>query len=304
MWGDVNSKADDVESCLDINCLKNSDPNCTRTGGVVNDPGIHFKQYPIETTSGPRYPLGHVPKIKIYVAAFYWSITTMTTLGYGEINASSPKEQIFVMLSIGIGCVIFAYGITNMCTLVANLNSQEVFAQTRSDEIIEWMSNNNVPEIYKKKMMQYFTYKISYSPVYYHEGGQLLFELSPELRKAVLVSHYDPIMTSSPLFALDGRYDKNGIELALEASETARAEMAPVFMPVRPRNMPVMEALIAPMIECLNCEVFFAGEFLVEPDLYVRGLFFIVHGNANLDPASGVTAETLGKGSSYGEVRC
>eukprot|EP01052_Picozoa_sp_SAG31_P085707 SAG31_NODE_46247_length_255_cov_0.666667_1_plen_72_part_01 len=63
------------------------------------------------------------------------------------------------------------------------------------------MSNNSVPDHFKKKVQQYFTYKISESPVFYYDGATLLEELSPELKKAVLVEHYLPILHYSPVFA-------------------------------------------------------------------------------------------------------
>lgn len=233
---------------------------------------------PNEEECKPLHPLGHVQLTVVYWTAFYWSITTMTTLGYSELHATDSAEQRFVMFSIMIGVVVFAYGITNMCTLVANLNAQEVFAQTRSDEIIEWMSNNSVPDHFKKKVQQYFTYKISESPVFYYDGATLLEELSPELKKAVLVEHYLPILHYSPVFAFAT------MEALNDASEDSKL------------------AVVGPIIEALQCEVFFPGETIADVDLFVRGAFFIVHGNVTVVTANGEQL-SLQPGEVYGEVR-
>lgn len=214
-----------------------------------------------------KYPLGHVSKGDIYVSAFYWSITTMTTLGYGEINASDNEEMKYVMVSIAIGCVIFAYGITNMCTLVANLDAQSVFAQGRSDEIIEWMTKNRVPGAMKKKVMQYFTYKTDYSPVFYHEGGGLILELSADLQKELKMSVMVPVLKYSPVFA--GRDDAE----------------------------PIMWHLAG----CLEGQIFAPAEDMVEIGVPLRGMYIIIHGTATIFDVNGETVGGLSALDSYGE---
>eukprot|EP01051_Picozoa_sp_SAG22_P007882 SAG22_NODE_572_length_9005_cov_105.428138_3_plen_814_part_00 len=294
--GPYNEWLDDekyVYSCMDVACLSQPGsgsacqiPNC-KDRTELSPPacedydthsGTWDEKFPEKDSNGNlANPLGHVELYVVYWSAFYWSITTMTTLGYGEINPADSEEQFFVMFAIMIGVVVFAYGITNMCTLVANLNAQEVFAQTRSDEIIEWMSNNNVPDHFKKKVMQYFTYKISYSPVFFYDGETLLEELSPELKKAVLVAHFLPIVQYSALFSF--------------ATSEALADSA-----ATDPKLP----LIGPIIEALQCEVFFPGETIVGLGLYVRGCFFFVHGNVTVTTGKGEQL-SLEPGECYGE---
>jgi len=214
-----------------------------------------------------KYPLGHVKKSAIYTAAFYWSITTMTTLGFGEINGSDTNERYYVMMSIAIGCVIFAYGITNMCTLVANLNTQSVFAQTRADELIEWMTKKRVPAAMKKKVLQYFTHKTDFSPVYYHGKDDLLGELSGKLLTAVTEQTLIPVLQFSVVF--DDNTDP---------------------------------ALLQSLAKKLQAEVYAPAEYLAEVDVVMRGCFLIAGGSASLLAAGDSSVlEQLTQGSSYGE---
>lgn len=43
-----------------------------------------------------------------YIAAIYWAITTMSTIGYGDITADTTTERLVTLVSMCIGASIFA----------------------------------------------------------------------------------------------------------------------------------------------------------------------------------------------------
>ena len=45
-----------------------------------------------------------------YVAAFYWTIMTVTTVGFGDIAAASTVERIYGIFVMMVGATIFAIG--------------------------------------------------------------------------------------------------------------------------------------------------------------------------------------------------
>ena len=49
-----------------------------------------------------------------YLYAFYWSLMTITTIGYGDIHPVSPPGRIFGLVAMMIGATVFAYGVTNV----------------------------------------------------------------------------------------------------------------------------------------------------------------------------------------------
>jgi hypothetical protein len=45
----------------------------------------------------------------MYLLAVYFSVTTMTTVGYGDISASSSNEQFLACFTMVIGVLVFSY---------------------------------------------------------------------------------------------------------------------------------------------------------------------------------------------------
>lgn len=53
-----------------------------------------------------------------YISAMYWSITTMTTVGYGDLHAVNTVEMIFIIFYMLFNLGLTAYLIGNMTNLV------------------------------------------------------------------------------------------------------------------------------------------------------------------------------------------
>ena len=53
-----------------------------------------------------------------YVTSIYWSITTLTTTGYGDLHAENPREMLFSTCYMLFNLGLTAYIIGNMTNLV------------------------------------------------------------------------------------------------------------------------------------------------------------------------------------------
>ncbi len=52
-----------------------------------------------------------------YITALYWSVTTMATVGYGDVVAYSVREKVVATVSMLLGASFFAYFMGAMSTV-------------------------------------------------------------------------------------------------------------------------------------------------------------------------------------------
>ena len=117
-----------------------------------------------------------------YIASIYYALVTMTTIGYGDVLPMNSSERLFATGAMLTGASIFAYAITNMCTVVHNLNPSDVVAKARMDELTDYANFLAVPKLIKKKLMEYYFYKIQRSSVCHYNEAEIFKDMSESMR--------------------------------------------------------------------------------------------------------------------------
>lgn len=60
----------------------------------------------------------------LYITSIYWSITTLTTTGYGDLHAENPREMLFDIFYMLFNLGLTSYLIGNMTNLVVHWTSR------------------------------------------------------------------------------------------------------------------------------------------------------------------------------------
>ena len=55
----------------------------------------------------------------LYLASIYWAFTTLTTVGYGDINSYTVTEQIVAIIWMCFGVAFYSFTIGNLTSLVS-----------------------------------------------------------------------------------------------------------------------------------------------------------------------------------------
>jgi len=80
---------------------------------------------PTKTWIGAVYPNFKETSVwSRYVTALYWSITTLTTTGYGDLHAENPREMLFFVFFMLFNLGFTSYLIGNMTNLVVHWTSR------------------------------------------------------------------------------------------------------------------------------------------------------------------------------------
>lgn len=58
-----------------------------------------------------------------YTTSLYWAITTMATIGYGDIRPVSDNEKIYCIVIMILSCGIFAYIVGNVSAIILSKNT-------------------------------------------------------------------------------------------------------------------------------------------------------------------------------------
>ncbi|KAH7850158.1 hypothetical protein Vadar_028612 [Vaccinium darrowii] len=78
-----------------------------------------------------------------YTISLYFSVVTMTTVGYGDIHAVNLREMIFVMIYISFDMIIGAYMVGNMTALIVKGSKTERYRDKMTD-LMKYVNRNKL----------------------------------------------------------------------------------------------------------------------------------------------------------------
>ncbi|CAK82656.1 unnamed protein product (macronuclear) [Paramecium tetraurelia] len=93
-----------------------------------------------------------------YVVSFYWSIVTMTTIGYGDITPVNLTERIFVIFMTMISSATFAYTVNNIGGIFQDFSKQSVQLKNNMNQLNRFLRSQNVSDDLQIKFRRYFEY--------------------------------------------------------------------------------------------------------------------------------------------------
>lgn len=124
---------------------------------------------------------------EIYITALYWSITTMATVGYGDIAGQTNFEIGYVMVIMMISCCIFGYIIGVIEGISLDNGNKAVQHRDIIEFLNDFMKKNSIPSDLQFKVKKYMHYVWETQEKAQGNESEILSYLSNELRELVCV---------------------------------------------------------------------------------------------------------------------
>lgn len=93
-----------------------------------------------------------------YLKAVYWSVTTLATVGYGDITPETNDEMIYAIVAMMMGFVLYGYLIGNIAGLLNNFDPIKQEHVSNLDKLMAFMRYRRLPSSMQHRVLDYYTY--------------------------------------------------------------------------------------------------------------------------------------------------
>jgi voltage-gated potassium channel len=200
-----------------------------------------------------------------YLRSFYWAVTTIATIGYGDVTPVTPLQTGFTIVVEVIGAGLYGYVIAIFASLIANLDSARRKFSEQIDEINTFMRFRKIPLQLQKQIRNYYDY-LWESRRGYHES-HVLADLPDSLRLKVSIFINKSMLEKVPIFEGAG------------------------------------DALVEELLLHLKPSIFTPGDYVFRTGDVGDCMYFVNNGRVEVVSSDGKTVfATLSPGSYFGET--
>ncbi|MBN1501726.1 MAG: ion transporter [Spirochaetes bacterium] len=93
-----------------------------------------------------------------YLKAYYWTATTVTTLGYGDLTPQTNGQMIYATFIMITGAGMYGFVIGNIANLIANIDIAKAQYREKMEKINTFMKYRNIPHELQLKINDYYNY--------------------------------------------------------------------------------------------------------------------------------------------------
>ncbi|OAY67963.1 Potassium channel AKT2 [Ananas comosus] len=132
-----------------------------------------------------------------YISSVYWSITTMTTVGYGDLHAENTREMIFNIFYMLFNLGLTAYLIGNMTNLVVEGTRRTMEFRNSIRAASNFVCRNHLPPRLKEQIMAYMCLRFRAESL---NQQQLMGQLPKSICKSICEHLFLPLIKEVYLF--------------------------------------------------------------------------------------------------------
>lgn len=132
-----------------------------------------------------------------YTYSMYWSIVTLTTVGYGDLHAVNTREKTFNMFYMLFNIGLTAYIIGNMTNLVVHGALRTFTMRNAINHILRYTSKNELPDMMREQMLAHMQLKFKTAEL---KQEEVLQDLPKAIRSSINEHLFRSVIENAYLF--------------------------------------------------------------------------------------------------------
>uniref|UniRef100_A0A674PLK5 Voltage-gated delayed rectifier potassium channel KCNH4 n=1 Tax=Takifugu rubripes TaxID=31033 RepID=A0A674PLK5_TAKRU len=194
--------------------IESSDP-VTWDIGWLQELGKRLETpYINRTMGGPSVP-------SAYIASLYFTLSSLTSVGFGNVCANTDAEKIFSICVMLMGALMHAVVFGNVTAIIQRMYSRRSQYHTRMKDLKDFTRVHRLPQHLKQRMLEYF--QATWSVNNGINANELLHDFPDELR-ADIALHLNKDILQLPVFEHAGRGCLRSLSLHVKTSFCAPGE--------------------------------------------------------------------------------
>nr|XP_033479043.1 potassium voltage-gated channel subfamily H member 3-like [Epinephelus lanceolatus] len=176
----------------------------------------------VRTPSGSGTTLSGGPSVRSsYVTSLYFALSSLTSVGFGNVSANTDSEKIFSICTMLIGALMHAVVFGNVTAIIQRMYSRRSLYHTRTKDLKDFIRVHRLPKALEQRMMECF--QTTWSVNNGIDVSELLKDFPDELR-ADIAMHLNNELLQLPLFESASRGCLRSLSLIIKTSFCAPGE--------------------------------------------------------------------------------
>ncbi|XP_071339965.1 voltage-gated delayed rectifier potassium channel KCNH8 [Trachinotus anak] len=174
------------------------------------------------TGGGSFGVLGGGPSMRSsYVTSLYFALSSLTSVGFGNVSANTDSEKIFSICTMLIGALMHAVVFGNVTAIIQRMYSRRSLYHTRTKDLKDFIRVHRLPKALEQRMLECF--QTTWSVNNGIDVSELLKDFPDELR-ADIAMHLNKELLQLPLFESASRGCLRSLSLIIKTSFCAPGE--------------------------------------------------------------------------------
>uniref|UniRef100_A0A8C7WUS9 Potassium voltage-gated channel, subfamily H (eag-related), member 3 n=1 Tax=Oryzias sinensis TaxID=183150 RepID=A0A8C7WUS9_9TELE len=172
--------------------------------------------------NGSGLVLGGGPSVRSsYVTSLYFALSSLTSVGFGNVSANTDAEKIFSICTMLVGALMHAVVFGNVTAIIQRMYSRRSLYHTRTKDLKDFIRVHRLPKALEQRVMECF--QTTWSVNNGIDVSELLKEFPDELR-ADIAMHLNEELLQLPLFQSASRGCLRSLSLIIKNSFCAPGE--------------------------------------------------------------------------------